>query len=150
MIFISQTHDMKGRNPLKYHEKAQLMKQLMPEANIVVDDKVKTAWNVLEKLDEMDYTELYLVCGSDRVEEYTKRWMPYAEETMEKAGIISAGMRDPDDEKSAAGMSGTKAREAAAVGDIGKFRAATGWTGELAQLLMNAVQKGLPLPEGNK
>ena len=144
MIFVSQTQDKKGRNPLAYREKADLMKQLMPSANIIIDEKVKTAWNVLEKLDEMDYTEVYLVCGSDRMEEYTKRWLPYAEETFEKAGIVSAGFRDPDDEKSAAGMSGTKAREAAEIGDIGKFRAATGWSGELADALMHAVKKGLP------
>lgn len=144
MIYLSQTHDKKGKNPLEWKDKIVMMKKLIPNANIIADADIKTAWNVIEKLDAEGYTELYLVCGSDRVEEYTKRWLPYAKKVFQDAEIINAGMRDPDVEGSVVGMSGTKAREAAAAGNIGKFRAATGWSGELGEQLMHLVKQGLP------
>ena len=61
-----------------------------------------------------------------------------------ETGVLSlvVQQRDPDAE-GVSGMSGTKAREAAISGDIGKFRAATGWDGEIASLLMKAVRDGL-------
>ena len=144
LIFPSQSHDLKGRNPLEWNEKIQLMRELMPNTTIVQNPKAKNAWSALEVLEEEGYTEVYMVCGSDRVAEYERRWLPYATEAFEHAEVISAGSRDPDDEVGVQGMSGTRAREAAAEGDLGKFRAATGWTGSAADKLMAAVKKGLP------
>lgn len=94
-------------------------------------------------LAEKGYNKIIFVAGSDRVPEYEKRWLPYAQEHFAEASVVSAGQRDPDAE-GATGMSGTRAREAAATGDLAKFRASTGWEGELSAQLMNAVKGRLP------
>jgi hypothetical protein len=87
-----------------------------------------------------------MIGGSDRVEEYQKMangTLQYHPDKYNSFEVRSAGMRDPDSEDSVSGMSGTKAREAALTGDTGKFRAATGWSGDYAEYLMQAVRRGL-------
>lgn len=147
-IFPSQTTDKKkdpkkSKNPLNWDIKVNFMKTVFPHATIMKVPEAKTPHMVSEYLEKHGFTEVYFVVGSDRVEEFKTRWLPYAEEIFNgKTGIISAGSRDPDAE-GVAGMSATKAREAAILDNIGKFRAATGWAGETAQKMMRAVREGM-------
>jgi len=146
-IFPSQTVDKKqdpekSKNPLNWNTKVGFMKQVFPQANIMKISEVKTPHHVIEYLEKEGYTDVYLVVGSDRVKEFEDRWLPYATEAFDNAGVISAGARDPDAE-GVSGMSATKARDASKEGDIGKFRAATGWGGEVAIKMMRAVRKGM-------
>jgi len=152
-IFPSQTVDKpvkktgkvdpeKSKNPLNWDKKVSFMKKLFPKLNIMKAEKVKSPHQANEHLDEMGYTDIVFVVGSDRVKEFETRWLPYAKDMFETAEIVSAGMRDPDAE-GVSGMSATKARLAAKENDIAKFRAATGFGGELSKEMMNAVRKGM-------
>jgi nicotinic acid mononucleotide adenylyltransferase len=146
-IFPSQTVDKKkdpekSKNPLDWDTKVSFMKQLFPKANISKVSEVITPHHVIDYLEEKGFTDIYFVVGSDRVEDFEARWVPYAKEIFNTAGIVSAGSRDPDAE-GISGMSATKARDAAKEGNVGKFRAATGWSGSVAEELMNAVKNGM-------
>ena len=146
-IFPSQTVDKKqdpekSKNPLDWNTKVHFMKKLFPDSNIMKESEVKTPHHVIEMLEAEGYTDVYFVVGSDRVEEFNTRWLPYANEVFRHAEVVSAGSRDPDAE-GISGMSATKARDGAKEKDLGKFRAATGWGGEMAIALMKAVQKGM-------
>lgn len=146
-IFTSHSHDPK-KNPLEYNDKIAFMRAVFPGVNIIHDEQtdgitapIKNIFNVAGYLNSQGYTDLVLVAGSDRVPEYQKRFNR-AHEFYDSFEVVSAGERDPDAE-GASGMSGTKAREAASSGDIGKFRAATGWGGEVASQMMAAVRRGM-------
>lgn len=140
-VFVSQTQD-KNKNPLDFETKVAFMKALMPEeAQAIVGERVvKTAWEAIEWLDEQGYTQVYMIVGSDRVGEFNQRWLSYAEDAFDEAEVISAGDRDPDNDGSVEAMSGTKARQAAMANDLGAFRAATGWDGDLSVKLMMRLQ----------
>ena len=120
------------------------MKEVFPHANIMKVPEIKTPHDVLEYFDKRGFTEVIFVVGSDRVDEFEKRWKPYAMEIFENAEIVSAGSRDPDAE-GVSGMSATKARQAAVENSIGAFRAATGWTGDIAKKMLMAVREGMGL-----
>lgn len=146
-IFTSHSHDPK-KNPLEYDDKIVFMQRLFPEATVIndqqtpgIDSEIKNIFQVVGYLNYLGYTDLILVAGSDRVSEYETRFNR-SEEYFDSMHVVSAGERDPDAEGASA-MSGTKAREAAVSGDIGKFRAATGWEGEIATQLLKAVRRGM-------
>lgn len=146
-IMTSHSHDPE-KNPLDYDTKVAFMRELFSYANIVHDgeggavtEEIKNIFNAVGFLNNMGYTDVILVAGSDRVPEYQKRFSK-SEEFYDSFEVVSSGERDPDAEGTS-GMSGTKAREAAASGDVGKFRAATGWEGEVARRLMAAVRAGM-------
>lgn len=146
-IFPSQTVDKKkdpakSKNPLDWDTKVNFLKKVFSHANVMKVPEIKTPHHVIDYLEAKGYTDVYFVVGSDRVKEFEERWLPYAKEVFAKSGIISAGGRDPDAE-GVSGMSATKARDAAADDDIGKFRAATGWTGDVATKMIRAVQQGM-------
>lgn len=149
-ICVSQTTDggisgpkNKGKNPLDWKTKIEFIKKMMPSVNIIDDISLKTPFQVSEWLSSQGYSECIFVVGNDRVEEFKNRWLPYANKDFQKAEVVSAGQRDPDSDK-VMGMSGTKARNAAMNNDLAAFTVATGWTGPIAQELMNAVRQRLP------
>lgn len=141
-VFLSNSFDNK-KNPLAPDIKLYFVQQLIPGVNFVLDPEVKNPWAVLSVLKDK-YTKVYMVAGSDRVSDY-QRLDKYAKEVNMTIEIVSAGERDPDSDDSISGMSGTKARLAAAKNDIGLFRAATGWDGEISVELMHAVRAGMGL-----
>ena len=147
-IFLSHSNDSqkkdptKIKNPLSYDVKFDLMQEAFPQAPLVKDQSVRTPHDTFDFFADKNYTDVYFVVGSDRIEEFKRRWVPYAFEYFDNAALISAGTRDPDAE-GVAGMSATKAREAAIEGNIAKFRAATGWSGEFVNKLYHQVRKGL-------
>jgi hypothetical protein len=94
------------------------------------------------------YKTLYLIAGSDRVEEYQKLLDKYngVEFKYDKIEVVSAGERDPDAD-GAAGMSATKMREAAANNSLSEFK--KGIPNHIhpqAQKMMDDVRKGMGLP----
>jgi nicotinic acid mononucleotide adenylyltransferase len=139
-IFVSSTHDRK-KNPLPYSEKVSFLQQALPGTNIINDPSVRTPFEASGYLSDRGYTDIVMVVGSDRVDEFRRRFSK-SYEFFDSFEVVSAGERDPDAE-GITGMSGTKAREAALTGNIGKFRAATGWEGELAYHMMQAVRRGM-------
>jgi len=143
-IFPSSTQGTRKNksNPLPIDIKVSFIKELMSWANIVNVSAVNNAWDALSYLVECGYTTIYLVAGSDRTKEYENRWLPHAQKSVQTAGVISAGLRDPDGQGISA-MSGTKAQEAAKRLDLFAFATATGWPVEASQRLMEAVYQGL-------
>lgn len=139
-IFTSQTHDRK-RNPLTYEEKQHFLRELAPQFNYVFDREVRTLFDTTAYVKKQGYTDVVIVAGEDRLEEYHRR---FADPTRfwNSFLIESSGARDPDAD-GAIGMSSTRAREAAAKNDIAKFRVATGWEGEISFELMKTVRHGM-------
>lgn len=146
-IFPSQTNDKtkdprKNKNPLEWEEKIKFLEEAFPGITFVADESVKNPWGAVNYLSEKGYTDITIIAGSDRVEEYSTRLKQYALNHVENFDVVNCGTRDPDS-SAPAGMSATAARDAALDGDIGKFRAATGWKGDFAERLMKAVRKGM-------
>lgn len=142
-VFVTHSVDKKGKNPLDWKTKQSFMKRLIPSANIIEDDSVKHAWDAIEWLKNKGYTGVVLMVGSDRINEFKVRWLPYAQKVFEMSQIISGGLRDPSDMTTTAGMSATKAREAALLNNLDAFRAATGWSDDISIELMSAVRAGM-------
>ena len=141
-IFPSRTGPDKGEKyPIHPEIKIRILKDFFPEYNFVDDEKVKNPFHAVGYLGDKGYTDIILVVGSDRVEEFTRRFSN-PEKFFDSFKIVSGGERE-EKNTGVAGMSSTKARNAAKEGDIGKFRAATGWAGEQSENLMMAVRKGL-------
>lgn len=140
-VFVSRSHDAK-KNPLTYADKLVFMRKLFPDTNIIDNDLIKNPFNASGYLgSHLKYTDIVIVVGSDRVKSYEKGFSNPGK-YFDSFKVVNAGERDPDSDD-VMGMGGTKARSAAARNDLGAFRAATGWEGELALELMRAVQRGL-------
>jgi len=140
-VFVSRNHDH-DKNPLTYEDKLIFMRKMFPHTNIIDNDLIKNPFNASGYLgSHLKYTDVVMVAGSDRVTHYQKRFSN-PDKYFDSFKVVSAGERDPDSDD-IIGMSGTKARAAAARNDLGVFRAATGWDGELGLELMRAVQRGI-------
>ena len=70
-VFLSQTQDSK-KNPLGYAEKTKLARKMFPKhaRSILMDKKVKTVFNAVQKLYNEGYKNVVMVVGSDRVREF--------------------------------------------------------------------------------
>lgn len=149
-VFTSQTTDgnlsgkkNKGRNPLDWNTKNRFIKKLIPWGNISEAAEIKNPFNVINYFKNKGYDKVIFVAGSDRVSEFEERWIPYAKEQFNESKVISAGQRDPDS-SGINGINGTKARHSAKEDNFAKFKIATGWDGEIAEDLMNAIKEKLP------
>lgn len=139
-VFPSKTHDSK-KNPLPFETKKRFLQVLFPNIPFDFTETIKHPFDATGYLGSLGYTDLVMVVGSDRVDEFRRRFNR-AYEYFDAFDVVNAGMRDPDD-TGVSGMSASKAREAAVEGNIGKFRAATGWEGTIAEYLMRAVRDGM-------
>lgn len=140
-IFPSRSYDKK-KNPLDPVTKISFLKELFPGVKFINDETVKNPFSALRFLLERGYTDLVMVIGSDRMlgmESLKKS----ALNTFDTVELMSAGERDPDSDDMIGAMSGTKARLAASKDDLGGFRSATGWSGDVSIKLMDAVKNGM-------
>lgn len=126
-----------SKNPLPFDIKLGFMREMFPGANIV-EDGPSNPWDLPKWLGDRGYTDIIMVAGSDQMNDFT-RLAESAKQYFNGFDVVNAGIRNPD-ASDWTGMSATKARQAALLGDIGKFRAATGWSGEQAQRLMEATR----------
>jgi len=143
-VFPSVTCGKRGdkHNPLPITVKIEYIKKLMPWCNIVNETTVNSAWAASEYLTKQGFTQIYLVVGSDRTDEFKRRWVPYTEQLADKAEVVNAGYRDPDGEGITA-MSASKAQKAALKNDVKLFQSVTGWSGNIAISLMKDVAQYL-------
>ena len=127
-VFLSQTQDSK-KNPLGYAEKTKLARKMFPKhaRSILMDKKVKTVFNAVQKLYNEGYKNVVMVVGSDRVREfdillnkYNAKKGPHGIYNFSRINVVSAGERDPDSD-SVDGMSASKMRKAAADKDFTAF-----------------------------
>jgi len=153
-IFLSQTQDKK-ENPLDYKTKTDFIKLIHSEyaPHLVVDTRLNTVMKVASYLYSLGYKEATFVAGSDRLNQFKILLSDYngvegkahGFYKFEPLNFESSGDRE-DDAPGLKGVSGTKAREAAAAGDLKKFEEATG-AGEHATALYDAVRRGLGIQE---
>lgn len=143
-VFLSQSQDSK-KNPLNYAEKIKYARKMFPKhaRSIMLDKKVKTVFNAIQKLYDEGYKNVVMVVGQDRVREfdillnkYNKKKGPHGIYSFSRINVVSAGSRDPDSE-GVEGMSASKMRAAAADKDF------TAFSQGLPKTISNADAKGL-------
>ena len=162
-FFVYPSHSQAPKkNPLSQPQKIKYMKKMFPKykRNIVASTG-KTALAIASELYSKGYTNLVMVVGSDRVQEFQRILDRYNGEDKahgfydyDKIEVVSAGERDPDAE-GVEGMSASKMRAAAVAGDFKSFRMGTPKTLSDADTkkLFNAIRKGMQLEvvkEGKK
>ena len=161
LVFPSHTQDTK-KNPLTQTQKIKYIKKMFPKhkRNIVASTG-KHALDIAVELYDKGYTNLVMVVGSDRVQDFQSMLDRYNGEEkthgfyqFDNIEVVSAGERDPDAE-GIEGMSASKMRVAAVKGDFESFRLGTPTSLSDADTksMFNDVRKGLKLKvikEGKK
>lgn len=152
-MVVSHSNDPK-KNPLSSEQKVKHLKRYAPGANIKAASKENpTLFSHAAELHKQGVTHLHVVAGSDRVDEYKKKFhelngKPNKEGKVpfhfKKITVHSSGERDPDAEGDT-GMSGTKMREHAKNKNFAEFRKGvpSHVSDEHAHELMHDVRKGM-------
>lgn len=119
-IYLSHSQDKK-KNPLSYNDKIKYASRAF--GKMVTKSSSKTIIQVMQDLQKMGHTEVVLIAGSDRVQEFKVFLNKYngKDYTFDTIEVVSAGERDPDAE-GVEGMSGTKLRGLAQSGDFDQFK----------------------------
>lgn len=155
-IYLSQSQD-EDKNPLSYKEKVKIARKMFPKhaRQIIIDNKIKTVFDVATKLYDEGYKNVSMVVGSDRIREFDVLLKKYNGAkgrhgfyNFEKITIISAGDRDPDAD-GAAGMSASKMRAAAKDNDFSTFSQGLpkAVKNADAKRIYNSVRSGMGLSE---
>jgi hypothetical protein len=118
-IYLSHTQNNK-KDPLKYEDKIKYAKKAF--GNIVTKSNARTIIEVAKELEKQGFTNLIVVVGSDRVNEFKSLLQKYngKDYTFDEIQIESAGERDPDADD-VSGMSASKVRKFATEGDYESF-----------------------------
>lgn len=157
--YLSQSQDRK-KNPLVYKNKVKLARKMFPKhaRSIMLNTKVKTAIDAATQLYEDGYANLVMVAGSDRIQEfdvllnkYNGKKARHGFYNFKKITVISAGDRDPDAE-GVEGMSASKMRDAAKMGDFTKFSQGIpkNVSNSDTKNIYNAVRMGMGLKEATE
>ena len=120
-IYISQTVDKKGSNPLPPERKLYYMNKMFPEHRGKIFSGPKQPVAILQDLMLAGYNEVVFLVGSDRVSamQFLHKYNG-TEFSFRKIDIKSSGSRDADGDTFA--ISGTKMRRAAFANDFDTFR----------------------------
>ena len=118
-VFLSHSQNSK-KDPLSYQQKFKYAKQAF--GNVVYRSNSRTIIEIMKELEKMNHSEVIMVVGSDRVQEFRALLKKYngREYNFNKINVVSAGARDPDAE-GVSGMSASKMRAAVAAGDQQTF-----------------------------
>ena len=124
LIVPSRSHDSK-KNPLDADTKVDSMKAMFPAHSdkIVNDKSTRTIFDVLKKAHNDGYTNVRIVGGGDRKNEFDKLANGYNGKLYQFDNIetISAGERDDDAEDPIEAMSASVQRKHVANGDFDAF-----------------------------
>ena len=151
VIYASKTQDSKS-NPLNVNTKVNYLRKMFSGVHFEpANEEVRTFIEALKKLHSQGYKKVYMVAGSDRLADYQRLFDKYnggEDFSFDVLQAVSAGERDPDAE-GAAGMSGTKMRQAAFNNDFASFRKGvpSSLSDSDAKKLMNEIRKSRPLKE---
>ena len=143
-IFITHTQNAKT-DPLSFAQKLTFAQKMFPMIK-VGDTAVRTWVQAMQKLEQMGYTDIIYVAGSDRVNQFNELLNKYngKEYNFNSIKIVSAGERDPD-AQGLEGMSASKMRDLAARGDKTTFINAVPIDPKTAEEMYNQVRTGLKL-----
>lgn len=127
-VILSKTQDAK-KNPISYHDKLAAINAALPRVNFIDSEKIKTIFDAVQFLIDSGYTDLILVCGSDRSAEYDTLFNKYINNPDPEKRLaltsfrtaVAGANRDPDSDD-ASGVSATKARNLAKAGDFEAFK----------------------------
>ena len=106
IVVLSRTENKD--NPFNFGFKKDMFERAFPGMNLCTDSKLRTPFQVFEKLSAEGYTNLILVVGGDRVEEFKIKIQNQINKgnlKFEKFKVVSAGSRDTE------GMSSSLMRE---------------------------------------
>ena len=143
-IFVTHTQNEKT-DPLTFSQKLTFAQKMFPM--IKVGDKAVRTWvQAMQKLEQMGYTDIIYVAGSDRVNQFNELLNKYngKEYNFNSVKVVSAGERDPD-AQGLEGMSASKMRDLAARGDKRTFINAVPIDPKTAEQMYNQVRTGLKL-----
>lgn len=140
---------LKSKNPIPFPTKVAILRRLFPTINIVEDPSVYSPQQVIAYLSSRGYTDVTFVVGSDRVDDFKARWLPYALEDLQTAQVISAAKRQYE-AHGIESMSASKARLQAIEGDFDGFEKATGWDRALTCEIYAEVRKGMGISGESK
>ena len=152
-IIVPSRSQNKKKNPLDPDTKVSVMRQMYPthSEKIVNDPANRTIFDVLKKAHNDGYTNVRIVGGGDRVQEFERLSNDYNGKlyAFDNVEVLSAGDRDPDAEGTE-GMSASKQRKAAAEGDFAAFRKGVPSTMNSKQTkdLYNTLRAAMQIKEG--
>ena len=126
-IYISMSNDPQ-KNPLNPRLKLDYMKKIFPRyARKIMLPRTNIVIDIITDLYKEGFTDLKMVAGSDRVQEFKKLFTTYNDVksrhgyyNFDSIEVINAGERDPDAE-GATGMSASKMRAAAKANALKSF-----------------------------
>ena len=126
-VYISMSNDPQ-KNPLNPRLKLDYMKKIFPRyARKIMLPRTNIVIDIITDLYNEGFTDLKMVAGSDRVQEFKKLFTTYNNVksrhgyyNFDSIEVINAGERDPDAE-GATGMSASKMRAAAQDNDLKSF-----------------------------
>lgn len=119
-IYISPT--VGKNNPLDFEYRYKLLNKAFAGPEVIVSEvQHKDVFAAIKFVDQLGYAGLNVVIGGDRFKELSKRIPQYNGELYKFAvlNVYNAGDRDESD--TLAGMSASKMREAAKLGDYETF-----------------------------
>ena len=143
-MFVTHTQNAKT-DPLTFSQKLTFAQKMFPM--IKIGDKAVRTWvQAMQKLEQMGYTDIIYVAGSDRVNQFNELLNKYngKEYNFNSVKVVSAGERDPD-AQGLEGMSASKMRDLAARGDKRAFINAVPIDPKTAEEMYNQVRTGLKL-----
>jgi len=152
LIFTSHTTDKK-KNPLTNTQIRKFMNPMLPRGVNVSRSDSKTVFDVVAALHDKGYTSVKMVVGSDRIREFESLLKKYngvkarhGYYKFNNIDVVSAGERDPD-AAGDVGMSASKMRQFASLGQEKEFVNALPRNYKLGKQLYKAVQKGMGIKE---
>ncbi len=121
LIFLSKNQN-NTQDPLSWDYKLRIVEKAFPGANFSKMEDIKTPFQALEYLVfAEEYTDITFVVGGDRLQDFQDRMTPYAVEWgIRNFRIVSAGDRNPRS-RSINGISGTRLRQYAYLGNESSF-----------------------------
>ena len=142
MLFLSHSQDKK-KNPLSYQEKLKFVRSNAPNGLRVMDSPARTIYEAIDTLVKQGFVDIIVVCGSDRVEEFSR-----IENYKEKMGfssfkIVSSGDRDADSDNLENSISASKIREYAKEEDFDNFAKGAGCSKSLIKDMYYSVRNGM-------
>ena len=144
MLFLSHSQDKK-KNPLSYQEKLKFVRSNAPSGIRVMDSSARTIYEAINTLVKQGFVNIIVVCGSDRVEEFSR-----IENYKEKMGfssfkVVSSGERDADSDNIENSISASKMREYAKEEHFELFSRGAGCSKSLIRDMYDSVRKGMGL-----
>ena len=145
--FLFLTHTQKPKtDPLTFEQKVKYAKASFTNIKIG-DSSVRTLIQALQKLESLGFTNVIMVAGDDRVQQFTEFLPKYngKDYSFESVKVVSAGERDPDSE-GAVGMSASKMKAMAMAGDLKGFTKGT-VNPDIAKSMYDDVRAGMEVTE---